>query len=115
MPAEADPPLVVDPDAVLSFPAPLQRLQLIGRRGGQVMQRLRPVQIEELAARRALEGPEAVHRSIVEEHFRFLALEGLDHGIRLFPFEYYVSQYSPARRLWQGLRATDRSSRKKTL
>jgi hypothetical protein len=59
MPAEADPPLVVDPDAVLPEPVPFQRFQLICGRHGKIPQCPRPMQIEKLAACRSLEGPEA--------------------------------------------------------
>src|SRR3990172_415140 len=103
LPAEADPPLVVDPNAVLPGSVPFQRLQLIAGRGGKVPQRSRAMQIEELASGRAFDGLEAGYRPIAEEHLRFLALVGLDHGSRLFSSAYYVSHYRPPRSIHQGL------------
>lgn len=43
-PDEAEPPLVVDADAVLSFPVSLQGFQPIGRRDAQIFEMLRVVQ-----------------------------------------------------------------------
>src|SRR3989304_8881488 len=45
LPAEADPPLVVDPNAVLPGTVPFQRLQAIAGRNGKIMQGSRAVEI----------------------------------------------------------------------
>lgn len=37
-PLEANPPLIVDTDAVLTFPVPTQTLETIAGQGGQVSQ-----------------------------------------------------------------------------
>ncbi len=54
-PDKAGAPPVVDPDAVLSRPIALQGFKPVPRRGGQITQRLRTVQLAQLALRDALE------------------------------------------------------------
>jgi hypothetical protein len=47
-PSEADPPLVIDPDAVLPLPITAQSFQPVARRDAQVVQAVRSVQHPEL-------------------------------------------------------------------
>jgi hypothetical protein len=50
-PGEADPPLVVDPDAMLPFAAPLQLFQAIARRHAKILERDRAMKDQELPPR----------------------------------------------------------------
>src|SRR4051794_17041451 len=54
-PGEADPPLVVDPDAVLADTVSPQGFQPVARRRRQVAQVLRRVDLAQLALRHALD------------------------------------------------------------
>jgi hypothetical protein len=47
-PPEADAPLIVDPDAHLTFAPALERLQTVSRRVAQVLDRLRRIQLAQL-------------------------------------------------------------------
>ena len=68
-PAEADPPLIVDAYAVLSFPIAFQRLQPVPGRNPEMIERTRLVQIEKLAARRAFDGTKAGYQPVLEQRF----------------------------------------------
>jgi hypothetical protein len=79
-PHEADAPLVVDANAVLTFPVAFQCLQSIARRSVQKIQRLRGVKLGELALghrRKSLESPGAIS---LEQRLSEFALERLDHA-----------------------------------
>ena len=54
-PDEAQPPLLIDPDAVLALAVILERLKTIARRNLQVVKNRRPVKLRKFAQRRALE------------------------------------------------------------
>src|SRR5436309_15057478 len=54
VPHKAYPPLVIDADAVLSFPCALECFQPIARRHLQIPQCPRPMQVFQLAPRRVL-------------------------------------------------------------
>jgi hypothetical protein len=54
-PDKTDPPLVVDPDAILSGPVPGQLFQSISWTRGEVAQLHRAIQHNQLALRRLLE------------------------------------------------------------
>jgi hypothetical protein len=49
LPNETDPPLVVDPYAVLTFPIPLEGFQMVARRYGKVAQGFGRVDLSQLA------------------------------------------------------------------
>src|SRR5581483_7376554 len=78
-PAETDPPLLVDPDAVLPLAVAFERLEPISRRRHQVAKCLSTVKIEQLAARRPLNRPEAGDWAIIEQCLGIGRPEGLDH------------------------------------
>jgi len=67
LPSEADPPLVVDPDAVLTFPIAGQLLETIPGWNSQVAQRISRVEHEELPQGRAV--------NTLREPSRALAIE----------------------------------------
>jgi hypothetical protein len=78
-PDEADPPLIVDANGVLSFSVAPQGLQLIAGRRGQDAQLGRGMQLQQLPQRNALEGSEAPGVLIVKKLLRFLRREALNH------------------------------------
>ena len=65
MPLKTNPPLIVNADAVLAFAVSSQRLEMIARQGGQVLQRNGGLQTIQLEARGAFDA---------EERFDSLAL-----------------------------------------
>jgi len=78
-PDEADPPLVVDSDAVLSAPPSFQGLQTISGWDSEVLEGSRSVQQQELAPRHAFESSEPRHVFVVKEVLRVLPAERTDH------------------------------------
>jgi hypothetical protein len=54
-PTEAHPPLVIDPEAMLSPPVTRQCLEAIPRRGLEIAQGARPVKVVQLPARHPLD------------------------------------------------------------
>lgn len=83
LPAEANAPLVVDADAVLSHAVTFERFELVARGHFQFFQQPRAMQVQKLAPPRTINGPESQDRLIVEQRFRILAPEGLDHRHRV--------------------------------
>jgi hypothetical protein len=74
-PRETDSPLVVDPDAVGTSAVALQRFQVISRRRFQIFQALRLMKIEQLTARRALNGLETPDEPILKQRGGLSGLE----------------------------------------
>jgi hypothetical protein len=66
-PAEADPPPVVDPDAVLSPPVARQDFETVSRGRLEVAETARPVEIIQLPARHPLDRGEAKDRAVLKE------------------------------------------------
>lgn len=65
-PSKADPPLGVDPDAVLTLAVPLERFQVVSRWRHQVLQRSCPMEIEQLASGLSFDAAEALDGHVVE-------------------------------------------------
>jgi hypothetical protein len=55
MPPETDPPLLIDPDAVLATPIALQSLEPVARRHAQISQQACLIEHAQLAQRRRLD------------------------------------------------------------
>ena len=79
MPAKANLPLIVDPNAVLALAAPLQSLKPVPRWDSQIIQPPCLMQIQKLAPGDPLEGAESTNRPVIEESFSFAAPERADH------------------------------------
>ena len=80
MPAETDPPLVVDPDAVLVRACALQLLESIAGWNSQVVQLLRCIENQELPIRTVLHLGRQLSTSLPIPHtFRVGIPEALDH------------------------------------
>jgi hypothetical protein len=58
LPGEADPPLIVDPNAVLAAPVSLQHLKTVARRDPEILEARGGMEVEQLAARHAPDRPE---------------------------------------------------------
>jgi len=82
-PTEADPPSVVDPDAVLTLPAPFQSFQVITGRNPQVMEEARPMKAEKLSPCGPFSSLKACRHLIVKQSLSCLVLEGLDQGFSI--------------------------------
>jgi hypothetical protein len=80
VPPETHPPPVIDPDTVLSLPVACQRFEAIARRGLEVAQGARTVEVVQLPAGHSLDRGEATDRAVLEEGAGFLGREGSDHG-----------------------------------
>src|SRR5690554_4670175 len=80
-PHEADPPLVVDPDAVLPGPIALQRLEPVPGRDAEIVKRLRGPDLTQLAQRHPLDT--RIHRGhalAAPQTFGVLVAERSDHS-----------------------------------
>jgi hypothetical protein len=81
-PSEADPPLVVDPDAVLPLPIAAQSLKPVTGRDPQVVQAVRSVQHPELPQGHPLHiNSQASGRVPRAQPLGFPIAEALDHGV----------------------------------
>jgi hypothetical protein len=81
VPSKANSPLLIYPDAVLSKPIALQRLELIGRRDHQVAQIGDAIQVFELLSRPLLNLPiESLHKVTLKYSPGVPVLETTDHG-----------------------------------
>jgi hypothetical protein len=80
-PNEADSPLIVDPNAVLSSPIPAQSFQPITGRDAQIFEISRSIKCQELRASSSLDLPWQIANGIADEN-RCCALVGkaLDHS-----------------------------------
>ncbi len=79
-PSEANAELVVDPDAVLTGPVTLERLEPITRRNSQVFQAARDLQLPDLPSSRGLDTIESPDASTFRKGLRLRALERDDHS-----------------------------------
>jgi len=80
MPAEADPPLIIDPDTVLTDPIALELLQAIARRRAEVLELFRRIQHHELSEHQVQElSWKAANPLPLEEALGIATREALDH------------------------------------
>jgi hypothetical protein len=79
VPGEADPILVIDPDAVLALPIAAEGLKVIARERAEVLESLRRVELSELALRDTSNGLEATSRSPPKQGLGVSVPEGPDH------------------------------------
>ena len=82
-PDEADAPLLIDADTVLSLPVIFQRFEPIAWWYLQVVKNCRPVQLRKLAQSRSFDVHPALYALAVKEGLGVFALEASDrHGWR---------------------------------
>jgi len=90
-PNEADSPLLIDPDGMLSLPVTTQRLQLVSRWRRQYAQFRRGVQLQQFAQRHALEGTEAPGMLVLKQFLGFLRRKTQNHTLRIQRVALYVN------------------------
>ena len=78
-PAETDPPLIVDANAVLPLALPFQGLQTVSRRGSEIAQFHGAVQLPQFPAGYLLEGGEPQDALAVVKLLGVAAARGPDH------------------------------------
>ena len=83
VPNEANPVLVVDPDAVLTLPIAGQGLEVIAWERAEVVESLGRVELRELALRNPGDRPEPAGRDPLKQGLGVSAPEGPDHEGRL--------------------------------
>src|SRR5262245_6072583 len=82
-PYEADPPLIVDPDAVLTLSISPQGLEPVSGRHPEVRERSCPVEEQELSSRRALKGSKPRDVLILKE---LRGRPGPKRAVEIIPF-----------------------------
>jgi hypothetical protein len=78
-PSEANPPLIVDTNAVLPLPVAFQRFELIAGRLPEVLKGSGAMQIEQLAPRLPFKGLKADNTTIIKKSGGVATSERLDH------------------------------------
>jgi hypothetical protein len=82
LPAEADAPLIVDTNAVLTDAIARQSFQPIGGRNPQIVQALSSVELDQFAPRDTVQvGRKVAQELALKEPLSVLIIEGLDHGL----------------------------------
>ena len=104
-PNEAESPLIVDTNTMLSLPITTQCFQAVARWRDQVAQFRRTVQLSEFSARDPLDCLKSAHRLPVVKPPGFGAAERLNHYFIVFWITFNVKRYGPlpldlARSLW---------------
>ena len=80
-PAETDPPLLVDSDAVLAGATSFEFLEAVARRDPEVVEDARSIEHAELSESGPLNvGAQLPYREALEEAFGVAATETLDHA-----------------------------------
>jgi hypothetical protein len=80
-PNEANPPLIVNPNAVLTLAIPVQRFQAIARRHAEIVELLCRVDRQELCARPPLDlGGQVAHGIPGEDRSSAFVGKALDHA-----------------------------------
>jgi hypothetical protein len=79
-PQEADPPLSVDPDAMLAHAVSRERFQPVAWQCGQIRQRLRRSEAIQPFDRLPADGLEAARRAALIKRLRLPACEAPDHS-----------------------------------
>jgi hypothetical protein len=79
VPDEADPILVIDPDAVLALPIAGEGFEVIARERAEVLESLRRVELRELALRDPSNGLEPASRVPLKQGLGGSVPEGPDH------------------------------------
>ena len=81
-PLETNPPLIIDPDAVLPGPIPAEFFQPVGRRDPQVVDDISIIEHTQLAQGYLLDVGRQLFRALaVKDLLRFLVFESLYHNL----------------------------------
>jgi hypothetical protein len=85
-PNEADAPLVVDPDTVLSDAIATQQFQPVSRRRSKITQRLGVMELPQFALSNPLQiGPQPPGEASVEQRLGILIGKRADHPLAVYP------------------------------
>lgn len=95
-PLKANTPLIIDADAVLPLPVPLQALQPVPRQIRERLQIGRGIHDVQFSQGGSLDRLEPAHRFPAEEAPGVRAAERLDHTLMLYCFSFHVNQYTGA-------------------
>ena len=82
-PHETDPPLLVDPDTMLTLPISFQRLQPVSRRHPQIVQAARLIEIQQFSPGRPLEQPKTRDVNVLKQRPGVPTAEAPNHRISL--------------------------------
>lgn len=77
-PDEANPPLIIDPNAVLPRPISLERFEMVARRNTEFLQSLRGMEVEQFAPRHTFDRLEPENGLVVEQRLGVLASKRSD-------------------------------------
>jgi hypothetical protein len=83
VPDEADPILVIDPDAVLALPVAGEGLEVVARERAKIVESLSGVELHQLALRDPSHGLEPAGRDPLKQGLGVSVPEGPDHGSSL--------------------------------
>lgn len=81
LPTKANPPLVIDANAVLPVPVTLQRLEPIPRRAGQILKDDGAVQLPQLSLSNPLDGAKTGYTFPMMEVLGILTVEAPNHAL----------------------------------
>ena len=93
-PSETDSELVVDPDAVLSFPVAFESFQTVPWRNAKVLQPPSYFQLPKLAPGHGGKIGKTLYRSSLRQGLRIRTPEGFDHDIIVTRCNNNVKRYS---------------------
>jgi hypothetical protein len=82
-PHEADPILIVDPDAVLPTPISTENLEVIAWESAQIVEPLRSMQLHQLTLRNPSNISKPTRRITQEQRLRVSIPEGPDHLLKV--------------------------------
>jgi hypothetical protein len=94
-PSETDPELVIDPDAVLSFPVALKSFQTISGRDAKVIQPPGDFQLPKLTPGHSGKIGKTLYRIALGQGLRIGTAEGLDHGLIITRYDNNVKRFYP--------------------
>jgi hypothetical protein len=92
-PDEADPELIVDPDAVLPGSIAAERFQPVTRWGSQVPERVGSIEVDQFAAGNLGNSFEPPNAHSFEKRFRLFRPEGADHYLSLSRAALHARRY----------------------
>jgi len=81
LPHEADPILVVDPDAVLPLPVARERLRSVARKRAKILELRRGVDLRQLALGHTRDALKPSRVDTLEQRLRFRVPKGPDHRL----------------------------------
>jgi hypothetical protein len=84
LPDETDATLIIYPDTVLPLPVAFQGFQTVAGNCGQVAERFRLIQMDQLAERRLFDEPELPRRYLLKQLFGRGVSKSLNHKLIVY-------------------------------